>query len=597
MKKISIIFILAAIAGSLMLNSCYHNGKNKSYKNKGKECITCPSYSGSDLEKPAEAEEFSKSEIKSDTKTYQWNQSDKSAKIHYSRKMAPAGTPHLNQPVMQSDEMDLSEEIQAEPSQAAPEFNTENYAYIRENKFLSSEENPLSTFSIDVDAASYSNTRRFLNNGSLPPADAVRIEEFVNYFSYNYTNPGGEHPFAMYTEAGVCPWNKNHQLIHIGIQGRKYSFNELPNTNLVFLIDVSGSMDDPNKLPLLKKSFTMMVNQLREKDRVAIVVYAGAAGLVLPSTSGSDKKTILEALDKLYAGGSTAGGEGIKLAYRIAKENLIKNGINRVILATDGDFNVGPSSDGELTRMIEERRDQGIFLSVLGFGMGNYKDSRMESIADNGNGNYFYIDNLNEARKVLVTELDGTLFTIAKDVKIQIEFNPEKIKAYRLVGYENRMLAKEDFNNDKKDAGELGAGHTVTAIYEIIPAESDEQVTGGVDPLKYQKSPEKNIQHSNELMTIKFRYKLPEDSVSKLIVHTLNVSKKETDSENFKFSAAVAGFGMLLRNSEFKGNLNYQMVKQLARESKGTDEEGHRAEFLSLVNLAETFSGTGSVNR
>jgi Ca-activated chloride channel homolog len=474
------------------------------------------------------------------------------------------------------------------------DFNTESYNATVENEFLASKDNPLSTFSIDVDAASYSNTRRYIDNGSLPPKDAVRIEEFINYFDYNYIQPKGEHPFSINTEMSECPWNKAHKLVHIGLQGKRIPFEEIAPMNLVFLIDVSGSMSDKNKLPLLQKSLTLLVNKMRPKDRIALTVYAGAAGLVLPSTPASEKNKIISALDKLEAGGSTAGGEGIELAYKTAKENFISNGINRVILATDGDFNIGSSSDGEMTRLIEEKRETGIFISVLGFGMGNYKDSKMETIADHGNGNYFYIDNIDEARKTLVTEIDATLYTIAKDVKLQIEFNPAKVKAYRLVGYENRMLKKEDFNDDKKDAGELGAGHTVTALYEIIPAGSKE-VLSCVDELKYQQTIiNKKTSDSPDLMTVKFRYKNPKDTVSKLITHVL--SDKEVSlsnsSENFRFSAAVAEFGMLLRESKFKAASSFDGVLELANASKGTDEEGYRAEFIKMVKTTSLLSST-----
>jgi Ca-activated chloride channel family protein len=477
----------------------------------------------------------------------------------------------------------------------APEdFNTESYNTIVENDFLASRDNPLSTFSIDVDAASYSNTRRYIDNGSLPPKDAVRIEEFINYFDYNYIQPKGEHPFSINTEMSGCPWNKDHKLVHIGLQGKRIPFEEIAPMNLVFLIDVSGSMSDVNKLPLLKKSLTLLVNKMRSSDRIALTVYAGAAGLVLPSTPASERNKIISALNQLDAGGSTAGGEGIILAYKIAKENFIPNGINRVILATDGDFNIGSSSDAEMTRLIEEKRETGIFISVLGFGMGNYKDSKMEAIADHGNGNYFYIDNIDEARKTLVTELDGTLYTIAKDVKLQIEFNPAKVKAYRLVGYENRMLKKEDFNDDKKDAGELGAGHTVTALYEIIPAGSKE-VLSAVDELKYQQTNViNNSSGSHELMTVKFRYKNPKDTVSKLITHILTDKEVSltNSSENFRFSAAVAEFGMVLRESKFKGASSFEDVLQLANGSKGIDEEGYRAEFIKMVKTASLLSST-----
>ena len=466
-----------------------------------------------------------------------------------------------------------------------PEWNTEEYDGISENIFHDALRNPLSTFSIDVDAASYSNIRRFINNGQRPPKDAVRIEEMVNYFDYDYDQPTGEDPFSIYTEIAAAPWNAKHKLVHIGLQGKKIPTDNLPPSNLVFLIDVSGSMSDPNKLPLLKASFKMLVEQLRAGDRVAIVVYAGAAGLVLEPTSGSDKKKIIEALDKLEAGGSTAGGAGINLAYAVAKQNFQTNGNNRVILATDGDFNIGESSNASMERLIEEKRKDGIFLTVLGFGMGNYKDSKMETLSDKGNGNYAYIDNILEAQKVLVNEFGGTLFTIAKDVKLQIEFNPAKVKAYRLIGYENRVLKNEDFNNDKKDAGELGSGHTVTALYEVIPVGVDSEFYK-IDELKYQNSKvDPSAFRSKELMTVKFRYKEPNKEVSKLIVHSLmdqSISENKT-SENFRWSAAVAGFGMILRESEFVNEYTMSQVLQLAQSAKGLDKEGYRIEFINMI--------------
>jgi len=466
-----------------------------------------------------------------------------------------------------------------------PQWNTEEYDAINENIFHGAAQNPLSTFSIDVDAASYSNVRRFINNGQRPPKDAVRIEEMVNYFTYDYDQPKNDDPFAVFTEISTAPWNPKHKLVHIGLQGKKIPTENLPPSNLVFLIDVSGSMADVNKLPLLKSSFKMLVEELREQDHVAIVVYAGAAGLVLEPTSGAEKKKIIEALDHLEAGGSTAGGAGINLAYAVAKQHFKQGGNNRVILATDGDFNVGESSNASMERLIEEKRADGIFLTVLGYGMGNYKDSKMEILSDKGNGNYAYIDNLTEARKVLVNEFGGTLFTIAKDVKLQIEFNPAKVKAYRLIGYENRMLKSEDFNNDKKDAGELGSGHTVTALYEIIPTGVDSEFFK-IDELKYQTSkiaPEAT--KSNELMTIKLRYKKPDSDVSRLIVRPLvdhNVAWDKT-SENFRWSASVASFGMLLRDSEFIKGYTYDQVVQMAQGAKGTDKEGYRIEFINMV--------------
>src|SRR5688572_17474263 len=385
---------------------------------------------------------------------------------------------------------ELSSQIRglAAKDQEDKKFDTEDYDNIVENKFLTARQNPLSTFSIDVDEAAYSNVRRYLENGSMPPRGAVRIEEMINYFDYVYPKPQNNDPFTVNTEISDCPWNPQHRLVHIGLQGKEIPVDNLSSSNMVFLIDVSGSMDVPNKLPLVQASLNMLVDQLREKDKVAIVVYAGNAGLVLPVTNGSDKIRIKEAINNLEAGGSTAGGEGIQLAYKIAKDNFIKQGNNRIILATDGDFNVGISSDDELVRLIENEREAGVFLSVLGYGMGNYKDNKMQQLADKGNGNHSYIDNINEARKVLVNEFGSTLFTIAKDVKIQIEFNPDKVEGYRLIGYENRMLAAEDFNDDRKDAGELGSGHTVTALYEIIPAGVESSFLKKVDPVKYQVS-------------------------------------------------------------------------------------------------------------
>jgi len=466
-----------------------------------------------------------------------------------------------------------------------PQWNTEEYDAINENIFHDAARNPLSTFSIDVDAASYSNVRRFINDGQRPPKDAVRIEEMVNYFTYDYDQPKNDDPFAVITEISTAPWNPNHKLVHIGLQGKKIPTENLPPSNLVFLIDVSGSMSDVNKLPLLKSSFKMLVEELRPQDHVAIVVYAGAAGLVLEPTAGSDKKKIIEALDRLEAGGSTAGGAGINLAYAVAKQYFKKEGNNRVILATDGDFNVGESSNASMERLIEEKRNDGIFLTVLGFGMGNYKDSKMEILSDKGNGNYAYIDNILEARKVLVNEFGGTLFTIAKDVKLQLEFNPTKVKAYRLIGYENRMLKSEDFNNDKKDAGELGSGHTVTALYEIIPVGVESEFYK-IDELKYQTTKiDPAAYKTKELLTIKLRYKKPDGDVSRLIVHPLldnNVALAKA-SNNFRWSASVASFGMLLRESEYCKGFTYDQVIQLAHGSKGEDTEGYRIEFINMV--------------
>ena len=472
-------------------------------------------------------------------------------------------------------------------------FNTEGYASVNENGFRNVRNNPLSTFSIDVDNASYSNIRRFINMGELPPADAVRIEEMINYFKYDYPEPKEEHPFSVYTELAICPWNTRHQLLHVGLHGKNIDKSSLPPSNLVFLIDVSGSMNTPNKLPLLKSAFGLLVNELRPQDRVAIVVYAGAAGLVLESTPGDRKELIMRAIDKLEAGGSTAGGAGLRLAYSEASKNFIKGGNNRIILATDGDFNVGESSNGGMERLVEENRDRGVFLTVLGFGMGNIKDDKMEIIADKGNGNYSYIDNLQEARRVLVREFGGTLFTIAKDVKFQIEFNPLKVQSYRLIGYENRLLNDEDFNDDRKDAGEMGSGHNVTALYELVPAGSDERIPS-IDPLKYQISKnikeEGNHNFSNEYLTIKLRYKKPDGMTSMLLEKPVKgyISEIEDASDNLRFASAVTEFGMILRNSEFKGASTLEEAARLAKSAKGDDEEGYRSE---LIRLIETVKG------
>jgi Ca-activated chloride channel family protein len=468
-------------------------------------------------------------------------------------------------------------------------YNTEDYDHITENGFKKVSDNPLSTFSIDVDAASYSNVRRFLQNNQLPPAGAVRTEEMINYFRYQYPQPTRNDPFSINTELSDCPWNSQNKLLLIGLQGKNIAVDKLPSSNLVFLVDVSGSMMDENKLPLVKASMKMLTDQLRENDRISIVVYAGSAGIALPATDGNDKMKIKTAIDALEAGGSTAGGEGIQLAYKIARENFMKEGNNRIILCTDGDFNVGASSDDALVRMIEQERTKGIYLTVLGYGMGNYKDNKMQQLADKGNGNHAYIDGLSEARKVLVNEFGGTLFTIAKDVKLQLEFNPALVAGYRLIGYENRMLDKEDFNDDKKDAGELGSGHTVTALYEIIPAGVKSPFLKDVDPLKYQDNKKKKASSfHNEIVTIKFRYKAPDGNESKLMVHSVNNESQrfEKVSDNFQFAASVAGFAMLLRDSEYKENATYNTVLQMAGESLGKDEEGYRKEFISLVKKA-----------
>lgn len=463
-------------------------------------------------------------------------------------------------------------------------IDNESYDFIIENTYKNPGHHPLSTFSIDVDVASYSNMRRFISDGFMPPENAIRIEEMINYFTYDYPDPEDDIPFSVTTELADCPWNDN-SLLHIGIQGLKIELEDLPPSNLVFLLDVSGSMNSHDKLPLLKKGLKLLVSQLRDEDRISIVVYAGSSGLVLPSTRGSKKEKILGVIDQLHAGGSTAGGEGIRLAYNVARNNFMKDGNNRIILATDGDFNVGISNDDELVKLIEEEREHGIFLSVLGFGTGNLKDAKMEKLADNGNGNYSYIDNLMEAQKVLVSEMGGTLFTIAKDVKIQIEFNPANVVEYRLIGYENRMLAAEDFNDDKKDAGEIGAGQTVTALYEIVTSK-DRAGMNPVDELRYQSSTVENTEFEKELAVLKIRYKEPDGKESKLISSVIPNEVRKVPSSNFTFSAAVAEYGLLIRDSEFKGDASIENIITAARLARGEDEMGYRAEFIRLVNLA-----------
>ena len=495
-------------------------------------------------------------------------------------------------------------------------YDREGYASVDYNRFLTAAANPRSTFAIDVDRASYSNIRRFLRNGQRPPPDAVRIEELVNYFPYDYEGPRGRHPFAVHTEVAPAPWNPDHLLVKIGIKGKIIDRESLPPSNLVFLLDVSGSMGSPDKLPLLKSALALLIEELRPEDRVAMVVYAGAAGLVLESTPGDQKATILAALNRLSSGGSTAGGAGIQLAYEVARQNWIAGGNNRVILATDGDFNVGASSQGDLLRLIEEKREEGTFLTVLGFGTGNYQDAKMEQLADHGNGNFAYIDNLAEARKVLVTEMGGTLHTIAKDVKIQVEFNPERVKAHRLIGYENRMLAAEDFNDDTKDAGELGAGHTVTALYEIIPVGVDSELAPlAVDPSRYDgmgvTEPAALMAATNvlqqwygavkavaaaairfitgsepELMYVKLRYKLPDSDKSVLLSHAV-YDDAAPASEDLRFASAVAAFGMILRGSPYCDS-DLDDVRAWAEQGLGADPEGYRAEFIGMVETARS---------
>jgi Ca-activated chloride channel family protein len=473
----------------------------------------------------------------------------------------------------------------------------EAYSRIDENPFLEVARAPLSTFSIDVDTASYSNTRRFIfDEHRLPPKDAVRIEELVNYFPYEYPQPTGGAPFSVHAEVADCPWNAQHRLVRIGLQGRRVTTENLPPANLVFLLDVSGSMNDPRKLPLVKSAMRTLAEQLTARDRVAIVVYAGTSGLVLPSTPGDRKTDILGAIDDLEAGGSTNGGQGIQLAYRVAQENFIEGGTNRVLLATDGDFNVGVTSEEELVRLVEEKRRGGVFLSVLGFGTGNLKDSQMEKLADRGNGNYAYIDTLEEARKVLGEQVGGTLVAIAKDVKIQVEFNPQLVAGYRLIGYENRLLRAEDFRDDTKDAGEIGAGHNVTALYEVVPA-GQRVENPGVDDLKYQQQPARA--GGGEMLTVKLRYKEPDGEESKPLNVGVVDSKgaHENASDDFKFASAVAQFGMLLRDSRYKGQSSYDGVLRLARASAGADLRGYRTEFVKLVETAQALSARERAGR
>ena len=467
--------------------------------------------------------------------------------------------------------------------------NREEYNHNAENRVKSPVKDPLSTFSIDVDAASYSNIRRFINQGEMPPKDAVRIEEMINYFNYNYPKPTGNDPVRITTEVGICPWNKTHRLVQIGLKAREIENQNLPASNFVFLIDVSGSMFGPTRLELVKSSLRLLVNNLREKDRVAIVTYCGDARVALPSTPGNEKQKIKDALETLTAGGSTAGGAGIKEAYRIAQKNFIAQGNNRIILCTDGDFNVGASSETELENLIESKRKSGIFLTVLGYGMGNYKDNKMQILAQKGNGNHAYIDNIQEANKVLVNEFGSTMYAVAKDVKLQVEFNPAKVQSYRLVGYETRILNDEDFNDDTKDAGEMGAGHTVTALYEIIPTGTPGNIPGSVDPLKYQSQTNVNAQTSNssELLTVKLRYKTPEEEKSKKIEKSVTDMGKDNVSPDFRFASAVAMFAQLLKDSDFKGEATYDKVIETANKGLSFDPEGYRAEFVRLVQRAK----------
>ncbi|GAB3878206.1 VWA domain-containing protein [Hymenobacter segetis] len=508
-------------------------------------------------------------------------------------------TSHQVDYVLADSEMAPGQPLSTLPAQQEA-GDGDTYAHIKENAFFEAKKDPLSTFALDVDNASYSNVRRFLNEGQLPPRDAVRVEEMLNYFRYDYAAPptASPDPVHISTELAACPWNPAHQLARIGIQAKRIETAKLPPANLVFLVDVSGSMDEADKLPLVQAGLKLLVKQLRPQDHVALVAYAGAAGLVLPPTPGSQPQVILDAIERLRAGGSTAGGAGLRLAYSTAKQSFQKEGNNRVILATDGDFNVGESSDAAMEQLIVDQRESGVFLTVLGCGRGNLRDSRMETLADKGNGNYAYLDNLDEAGRVLVAQFGGTLFTVAKDVKLQIEFNPARVANYRLVGYENRLLEAEDFNNDRKDAGELGAGHTVTALYEIVPVGSAQPL---IDGLKYQpaKTAPTSMQQflTNDVLTVKLRYKEPQGNSSKLLAQALTGAPVaiEKASADFRFAAAVAQFGMLLRQSEQRGTATWAATEQLADGARGKDADGYRAEFVRLVRLAQGLSGSGSV--
>jgi Ca-activated chloride channel homolog len=494
---------------------------------------------------------------------------------------------------MSHDGYTASPSVMAASGAAAPmEAEGERYAKIDEGAFKRVADDALSTFSIDVDTASYSNVRRFLEDGSLPPIDAVRIEEMLNYFGYGYAEPAGKQPFAVQTEVAACPWNAEARLVQIGIKGRSLAPAAVPPRNLVFLLDVSGSMMMADKLPLLKRSLGLLVAELRPIDSVAIVVYAGASGVVLPPTTGDHRDEIVASLDRLEAGGSTNGGAGIELAYALAQQNFRKDGINRVILATDGDFNVGTTSQGALERLIEQKRTGGVYLSVFGFGTGNLNDATMEALADKGNGNYAYIDGMHEARKVLVEQAGGTLVTIARDVKIQVEWNPTRVGAYRLIGYENRMLAHSDFNDDQKDAGEIGAGHTVTALYEILPPTAA-GAAPGVDPLKYQRPVTTAAALGEELMQVKLRFKRPDSETSELVSFPVGDQSRSLDaaSVDLRFAAAVALFGMKLRDSEYARGVGFATVRQLAESALGSDPNGHRRGMLALVDRAAALKG------
>ncbi len=475
-----------------------------------------------------------------------------------------------------------------------PESNTEAYDSIEESRFLTVQESPFSTFGIDVDTASYSNVRRFLTNGSLPPSGAVRIEELINYFPYKYMPPDGAEPFAMNAEVAACPWRPEHRLVRVGLKGKDIAYGERPACQLVFLVDVSGSMAGENRLPLVIRSLSALVASLDEQDQIAIVTYAGSSGVALPSTSARLKHTLITAIESLRSGGSTNGASGIVTAYQLARQNFIENGVNRVILCTDGDFNVGVTDASSLVELVQKEAQSGVFLSVLGFGMGNYQDARMEQLADKGNGNYAYIDSYAEARKVLVEQMAGTLVTIAKDVKIQVEFNPAQVQAYRLIGYENRALATQDFRNDQKDAGEIGAGHTVTALYEVV-LQGVEFATPDIPESKYQK-PSKPTREAlaNELMNVRVRYQPPAGGAATELEFVIRDTDQrfERASKDFQFASAVAAFGMQLRNSGHKGVTTWDAIQEWASPAASNDAEGYRQEFLSLVEMAKRLQPT-----
>ncbi len=479
------------------------------------------------------------------------------------------------------------------------QLDREDYDRTPANPYKEVTEHPLSTFAIDVDGASYANSRRFINDGELPPKDAVRPEEFINYFEYDQPAPEGDTPISINKELAPCPWQKEHHLLRIGLKGKEIEKEKAPPSNLVFLVDISGSMESPKKLGLVKRSLKLLTDQLREEDRISIVVYAGASGVVLEPTSGADKEKIRKALEDLSPGGSTAGSEGIELAYRKAEEEFLEDGNNRVILATDGDFNVGVTSDGALTRLIEKKRESGVFLSVLGFGTGNYQGGKMEKLSNKGNGNYAYIDNILEAKKTMVNEFGGSMYTIAKDVKAQLEFNPSKVAYYRLIGYANRQLAAEEFNDDSVDAGEIGSGHSVTVLYEIVPPGVEPpKAPGNVDSLKYQKKElDPKAKSSNELANVKIRYKEPDGEKSELLQEPVRDELDQKPGKDFLWSSAVAMFAMELRDSPYKGNSSFKKIRELAEKGKGSEDEwGYRTEFLKLVEKASTLKRTASAS-